>query len=189
MVPSHPLSTERITLHNRPFTVLISERQLQERITELGAELANRFRDRPSPPILLGVLNGCFIFMADLIRAIPIDCETAFIRLSSYGDRMTSSGVVREEQVELNLKGRDVVIVEDIVDTGLSLKHLRARVEGEEPASVCAVALLHKKEATKVDVSLEFTGFVIPDAFVVGYGLDYAELGRNLHHIYVLDEQ
>lgn len=140
-------------------------------------------------PVLVGVLNGAFMFLADLMRAISIECEVDFIKLSSYGDKKISSGVVRElKSVDANLRGKHVIIIEDIVDTGLSMAYLVETVREYEPASIRTATLLHKSDATVADVHLDYVGFEIKNLFVVGYGLDFGQLGRNLKHIYVIDE-
>lgn len=166
---------------------MIDEDTIQARIREIGKELDAEYADKK--PVFIGLLNGSFIFMADLIRAVSIDCEMDFIKLSSYGSAKISSGNVTEKKgLDANIAGRHIVIVEDIVDTGLSMRYILDQMAHHHPASVKVVTLLHKPEATREDVQLDWVGFSIPNEFVLGYGLDYGQLGRNLPAIYVLDE-
>jgi hypoxanthine phosphoribosyltransferase len=129
------------------------------------------------------------MYTADLMRAIDTDCEIDFIKLSSYGDAKVSSGEVHElKSVDADLEDRDVLIVEDIVDTGLSMEFMKGRLAEHDPASLRVATLLHKPTATEPDLRLDYVGFRIPDLFVIGYGLDYGQLARNLSDIYILDE-
>jgi hypoxanthine phosphoribosyltransferase len=129
------------------------------------------------------------MFTADLMRAIDTDCEIDFIKLSSYGAAKVSSGEVHElKSVDADLEDRDVLIVEDIVDTGLSMEFMKNRLREYNPASLRVATLLHKPDATEPDLTLDYVGFRIPDLFVIGYGLDYGQLARNLGDIYILDE-
>ncbi len=170
------------------FRLYLSEEQIKDRVRVIGQQIRTDYAG--TQPILIGVLNGAFIFLADLIREIGGDCEVDFIKLSSYGEKKISNGVVTElKGIDANLKGRHVLIVEDIVDTGLSMQFLCDRIMSEEPASVRAVTLLHKVDATKVDVPLDYVGFEIDNLFVIGYGLDYGQLGRNLKDIFILDDR
>lgn len=169
------------------FKLLISREKLQERIAELGEQLSIDYRDKR--PIFIGVLNGAFIFLADLMRHVNIPCEVDFLKLSSYGDEKVSSGKVTDKkQIDANIEGRHIILVEDIIDTGLSINYLQSKLEMRNPASISIVTLLHKSDATKYDVKIDYIGFKIPTLFVLGYGLDYAQEGRNLAQIYVLDE-
>lgn len=165
--------------------VLISEEQLQARIAELGKQVAADYAGKN--PIFLGILKGVVMFFADMVRATPIPCEIDFMAVSSYGAGTSSSGTVRIlKDVTVNLKGRHVVILEDILDSGLTLscvcKHLRAM----EPASLKICTLLDKPERRTIDLTADYIGFTIPNAFVVGYGLDYDEYYRNLPYIGIL---
>ena len=129
------------------------------------------------------------MFLADLIRTVDLESEVDFIKLSSYGDEKVSSGRVRElKSIDASLEGRDVIVVEDIVDTGLSMEFMMNRLKDYNPASVEVAVLLHKHEATQVDLDLKYVAFAVPNLFVIGYGLDYGQLARNLSEIYVLDE-
>jgi len=179
---------QTVIIRGERFRKYLTAETLESRLRELGEEMAAEYHDKK--PILIGVLNGAFIFLADLMRAMKIDCEVDFLKLSSYGAAKISSGEVRElKTVDADLKGRHVIVVEDIVDTGLSMQFLLEKLALEEPASLRACTLLHKYEATRVDVPLEYVGFRIRNLFVVGYGLDYGQVGRNLADIYILEEQ
>lgn len=165
--------------------VLFTTEALQAKVEELGAALTDTYADRR--PLLVGILNGCFPFMADLCRAVKTHLEVDFMSVSSYGSGTKSSGVVRLIK-DLNepIVGRHVVLVEDIIDTGLTLGYLIENLKTRQPASIEICTLLDKKEARKKDVEVKFVGFDCPDRFVVGYGLDYAGLFRNLPYIGVL---
>jgi hypoxanthine phosphoribosyltransferase len=160
---------------NLPAELLIDRASIARRIDELGAELAGLFADE-QPPVLVGVLKGSAMFLADLIRAMDIDVVVDFMSISSY----SQSGVVRiVKDLDEDVRGRDVVIVEDIVDTGLTLNYLRKTLTQREPDSLRAVTLLDKTARRIIPVPLEFSAFEIPDVFVVGYGLDFQGLYRN----------
>lgn len=177
---------ETVTCKEEVFKIFITKEQLDERLAQLGRQLDKDFADKH--PIFIGVLNGAFIFLADIMRHLTIPCEVDFMKLSSYGDEKVSSGQVTElKHIDAKIEGRHIILVEDIVDTGLSMNYLLETVRKSDPASVSVVTLLHKKEATKHPVQLDYVGFEIPNAFVLGYGLDYAQEGRNLAQIYVLD--
>nr|BCX01741.1 MAG: hypoxanthine phosphoribosyltransferase [Bacteroidota bacterium] len=178
---------ERIWCNGEPFRLYLSEEQIQQRVRELAREISRDYADKV--PILIGVLNGSFIFIADLMRALEIDCEVDFLKLSSYGDAKVSSGQAKiRKDIDAQLAGRHVLVVEDIVDTGLSVRYLCDLLQAHRPASLRVVTLLHKAEATRYPVQLDYVGFVIPNLFVIGYGLDYGQKGRNLRHLYVLDQ-
>jgi hypoxanthine phosphoribosyltransferase len=165
--------------------VLISEAQLKAKIAELGQRITVDYQGRDL--MLVGVLKGAVIFMVDLARAINLPVEIDFMATSSYGASTESSGVVRIlKDLDRSIDGRNILIVEDIVDTGLTLKYLREILADRNPASVRICALLNKHKARKADVTLDYVGFEIPDEFVVGYGLDYAEIYRNLPFVGVL---
>ena len=169
----------------RPGRVLISEAELRSRIAELGQELARDYA-RESP-ILVGVLQGAFLFMADLVRATPIDLTTDFIGVSSYGGSRSSGHVRILSDLSIPIEGRDVVIVEDIVDTGLTLTYLKRMLDARHPRSLRVCVLTDKIERRQVDVAVDYVGFTIPNVFVVGYGFDHDGLYRNLPYVAVLD--
>lgn len=177
-----PPADERL----RPGRVLITEEELRGRVAGLGTTIAHDYETLH--PIVVGVLQGAFLFMADLIRAIPIDLTTDFIGLSSYGADTTSSGVVRlVSDLSLPIDGRDVLIVEDIVDTGHTLAYLTRRLQARRPNSLRVCVLLDKVERREADVDLDYIGFPIPNLYVVGYGVDYGGRYRNLPHVAALE--
>ena len=164
--------------------LLVSARDLQRRAGELARDLSRELADAEEPPMLIGVLKGSTLFLADLVRRLEIEVEIDFISISSYSQKGGSAGVVRiVKDLEADIGGRDVVIVEDIVDTGLTLNYLRRTLGERSPRSLRAVTLLDKAARRIVPVELEHAGFEIPDAFVVGYGLDFQGLYRNVPEI------
>lgn len=163
--------------------VMISEAEIAQRVDELAAEISHDYADKGSL-VLVGVLKGSFIFLADLSRRLTIPRTIEFIAVSSYGSGSRHSGAVRlVMDVRGNIEGRHVLIVEDIVDTGHTLKYLVGMMKSHRPASVRSCALLHKADRAEVEVDLDYIGFSIPDEWVVGYGLDYAERDRTLPYI------
>lgn len=186
----HPVpitSTRSVMCRDERFRLYIDEDTLRQRTQELGERISRDYEGKR--PIFIGILNGAFMFLADLLREVNIDCEVDFMKLSSYGDEKVSSGRVDElKRVDADLEGRHVVVVEDIVDTGLSMEYMLQRLGESNPASVRTAVLLHKYEATKADLDLDYVAFKIPNLFVIGYGLDYGQLARNLKEIYILDE-
>jgi len=165
--------------------VLIDEATLQARIAELGGEISADYRGRDL--LLIGVLKGAVFFMADLMRQIEIPCEVDFMAISSYGAGVDSSGVVRIlKDLDVSITGRHVLVVEDIVDSGLTLSYMLRMLEAREPASVEVCALLTKPERRENEVHCRYIGFEIPNRFVIGYGLDFAERYRNLPFVGVL---
>ena len=174
-----------VQVHDKMFRESISEAELKTRIAELGKEISQEYAGKD--PIIVSVLNGSFIFTADLVRELGFDPEIYFTRVSSYGDAMESSGQIKEIMgVEVSLKDRHVLVVEDIVDRGITVDFLRKRLSEEGPASISVVTLLYKEGSFKGMVPPEHVCFSIPNDFVVGYGLDYAQRGRHLKSIYVL---
>ena len=164
--------------------VVVSEKELVERVAELGAEITHDYRDRP--PLLVGVLKGAFMFMADLSRAIDLPVECDFMAVASYGTATKTSGVVRiVKDLDADLTGRHVLLVEDIVDSGLTLSYLRRNLLARNPATLEVCALLLKEGQQRQDPGLRYIGFRIPADFVVGYGLDVAERYRNLRCVQV----
>jgi hypoxanthine phosphoribosyltransferase len=168
--------------------ILIDEETLQARIAELGADVTRDYRERDL--LLVGVLKGAIFFMADLMRRIELPCEVDFMAISSYGAGVDSSGVVRIlKDLDVSVEGRNVLIVEDIVDSGLTLSYLLRNLEARHPASLEVCALLTKPERRANDVDCRYVGFEIPNRFVIGYGLDFAERYRNLPYIGVLRDE
>ena len=165
--------------------ILIDEKTLQARIRELGEQISRDYQGKR--PILVGVLKGAFMFMADLIRHISIPHEIDFMATSSYGQATESSGVVRIlKDLDTPISGRDVLIVEDIIDTGLTLDYLIRILKARNPASLRVCTLLDKRERRRIPIPLDYVGFEVPNKFVVGYGLDFGEIYRNLPYIAVL---
>jgi hypoxanthine phosphoribosyltransferase len=166
---------------------LFSAEEIQTRIGELGAEIARDYAGRN--PLLIGVLKGAVIFVSDLLRAIDLRLGVEFMAISSYGALLRTSGEVRiVKDLDVPIEGRDILIVEDIVDTGLTLSYLMANLRARGARSVKLVALLDKHERRQREVEIDYLGFRIPDAFVVGYGLDFAERYRNLPYIAILKD-
>lgn len=167
-------------------SVLVTEERIQERIAELAIEIAERYpAEAPEGDLLLiGVLKGAVMFMTDFARALPLPTQLEFMAVSSYGSSTTSSGVVRIlKDLDRHIEGRRVLIVEDIIDSGLTLSWLLRNLKSRHPASLEVVTLLRKPDAVKVDVEVAYVGFDIPNEFVVGYGLDYDERYRDLPYI------
>jgi hypoxanthine phosphoribosyltransferase len=167
--------------------VLIDADRLNGRIAELGDEISSDYAGRDL--LLIGVLKGAVFFMADLMRRLTVPCEIDFMAISSYAGATESSGVVRIlKDLDINIEGRDVLVVEDIIDSGLTLSYLMRNLESREPASLEICALLTKPARREIDVPVRYVGFEIPNRFVVGYGLDFEERYRNLPYVGVLDE-
>ncbi|MHB1416048.1 MAG: hypoxanthine phosphoribosyltransferase [Chloroflexota bacterium] len=178
-------SVTAFTFSNDIGDILIDRDQLQERVRELGAAISRDYDGRV--PLLVGVLRGTILFFADLLRAINIHVEIDYIAISSYGPSTHSSGVVRVlKDLDESIEGRDVILVEDIVDTGLTLRYILRNLRNRHPASLAICALLDKQVRRLVDIDIQYKGFEIPDAFVVGYGLDYRQHYRNLPFICIL---
>ena len=177
---------DRITIQGDQFVPYIPLDRLQARISELAGQINREMEGQT--PIFICVLNGAFMFFADLVRQVTIDCEVDFMKLSSYGEKKISSGEVRlVKDLSCQVEGRNIVLVEDIVDTGYSIDYMKKWIAEKNPASLKIVTLLHKPESTKIAHALDYVGFEIPPRFVVGFGLDYAQKARNLPAIYILD--
>jgi hypoxanthine phosphoribosyltransferase len=167
------------------FELYLSEEVIQKRIRSLAQKINQDYKGKV--PIIIGILNGSFIFMSDLIRNIKIDCEVDFLKLSSYGDAKISSGhVTLLKDLNATIGGRDILVVEDIVDSGLSIDFIKRLISLHNPKTFRIVSLLYKKQALKIDVKIDYIGFSIPSYFVIGYGLDYEQKQRNLSAIYKL---
>jgi hypoxanthine phosphoribosyltransferase len=174
-------------LHQAVGEILIEEAELQRRIAELGRQLSEDYAGKDL--LLIGVLKGAVFFMADLMRHVTVPCEVDFMAISSYGASTDSSGIVRIlKDLDLNIEGRDVLVVEDIIDSGLTLSYLTRTLEARHPASLEVCTLLTKPERREVDVPVRYVGFEIPNRFVIGYGLDFAERYRNLPFVGVLHD-
>lgn len=176
-----------IWVGSEKFETLLSKSQIQARIKELADQINLDYQGKL--PIFIGVLNGSFIFLADLVKEIKIHCEIDFFKLSSYGDSKISSGNVKLiKELNADISERHIILVEDIVDTGLSIQFIQNMLENHNPASVKIVSLLVKPQSLKYKIKIDYIGFEIPNKFVIGYGLDYAQKFRNLNSIYALSE-
>jgi hypoxanthine phosphoribosyltransferase len=161
---------------------IITEKRLRAGVKSLGRQIAADYKNKT--PIFIGILKGSFIFMADLIRAADIDCEVDFMGVASYGSSKRSLGVVRLlKDINVNVRGRHVLIVEDIIDTGLTANYIMQYLKLRQPRSIEFITLLNKKAARKVNIDIKYIGFEIPEVFVVGYGLDFGEKYRQLPFI------
>jgi hypoxanthine phosphoribosyltransferase len=168
--------------------ILVSPEQLQQRIAELGEEVSRDYADRDL--FMVGVLKGAVVFIADLMRELTVPCEVDFMAVSSYGSHTDSSGVVRIlKDLDASIEGRDVLIVEDIIDSGLTLHYLMRNLRARNPRSLEVCALLTKPERRRVDLPIRYVGFEIPNRFVIGYGLDYAQRYRNLGFVAALQPE
>ena len=178
---------EFILIGNEKFVPMITESDLQKRIEELGKQISEDYKNKL--PIFIGVLNGSFMFLSDLLKNVDVHCEMDFLKLSSYGDEKLSSGKVKMlKELNADISERHVIVVEDIVDSGLSLSYMKRLLEQFNPASIRYASLLVKPGSLKYDVKIDYIGFEISNEFVIGYGLDYAQKYRNLRSIYVLSE-
>ncbi len=178
---------EKLIIGDDVFVPFLTEEVIQNRIKELAEQISHDYNGKI--PIFIGVLNGAFIFLADLIKKVTINCEIDFFKLSSYGDSKISSGNVRLlKELNCDVNGRDIIIVEDIVDSGLSIKFIEEIFNKHTPKSIKVCSLLMKPESLKYDVKIDYIGFKVPGKFVIGYGLDYAQKYRNLKLIYALSD-
>lgn len=165
--------------------ILVSQEELEAKVEELATQIAEDYADKD--PVFLGILKGSFVFMADLMRKINIYCDIDFMAVSSYGNKSTTSGAVKiNKDLSQNIEGRHVIIIEDILDSGVTLSYLKKYLLNRNPESIKICTLLDKPARRKTDIKADYFGFDIPDEFVVGYGLDYAERYRNLPFIGVL---
>ena len=164
--------------------ILISEEEIQKKVAEMGRKISEDFRDKD--PLFVGVLKGCFIFMADLMRYVDIRCSMDFMAVSSYSGTSSTGAVKINKDLSEDIEGRHVIIVEDILDSGVTLSYLKQYLMVRKPASISIATLMDKPARRKADIYADYSCFEIPDAFVVGYGLDYNERYRNLPYIGVL---
>jgi hypoxanthine phosphoribosyltransferase len=168
--------------------VLVPHEDLQRRVAELGAEISREYAGRDL--VMVGVLKGALLFIADLMRQLTVPCEVDFMAVSSYGSSTDSSGVVRIlKDLDAPIEGRDVLIVEDIIDSGLTLQYLLRNLRARNPGSLEVCALLTKPARRRVELPIRYVGFEIPNRYVIGYGLDYAQRYRNLSYVAILNEQ
>ncbi len=165
-------------------SVLITEEALQAKVKEIGARISEDYKGRE--PIFVGVLKGCFVFMSDLVRSVSINCSMDFMAVSSYSGTKTTGAVKINKDLSEDICGKDVIIVEDILDSGVTLNYLKNYLMVRRPASIRIVTLMDKPSRRKADVYADYSCFEVPDAFVVGYGLDYNEKYRNLPYVGIL---
>jgi len=172
-------------MHKDIETVLYTEQQLSERVRELGAQITNDYSTET--PVFIGVLKGSFVFMADLMRSIDLPCQIEFLAVSSYGNKSKTTGAVQLTQdLQADIENRHVIVVEDILDSGLTLNYLITYLGVRNPKSIEICTLLDKPDRRQAEVFPKYSGFTIPDAFIVGYGLDFAEKYRNLPYVGIL---
>ncbi|MBS1761413.1 MAG: hypoxanthine phosphoribosyltransferase [Bacteroidetes bacterium] len=173
-----------IQVHDKKFAPYISVEQIDEQISRLAREIDNDYKDKR--PLFIGILNGSFIFAADLFKKLQIEAEISFIKLASYKGTRSTGNVITSIGLDESLKGRHVIILEDIVDTGKTLKEFLPQLYDQQPASLKVTSLLHKPDALQHPIKIDYLGFNVPNKFLLGYGLDYDGLGRNLKEIYRL---
>jgi hypoxanthine phosphoribosyltransferase len=179
---------KEFTINSDRFKLYLTEKKIKTRIAQLARKLSKDYKDRI--PIFIGVLNGSVIFFSDLIRELKIDCEIDFLKLSSYGDAKISSGNIRMlKELNCQIEGREIIIVEDIIDSGLSMDFIKNLISKQNPKSLRVVTLLLKKDVVRTSYPIDYVGFKIPTYFVIGYGLDYAQRVRHLKAIYRLIEK
>lgn len=177
---------DSIKINNKKFVKFLSNKEIQIKVSEIAKKIDEDFKDKN--PVILVVLTGSIFFATDLLKDISYDCNIQLISAKSYGDKMESSGKVKIDKHNLNIRDRNVLIIEDIVDTGITLNSILNNLRKMKPLSIKTATLLSKPSKRIVTVDVEYTGFEISDKFVVGYGMDYAEYGRNLQDIYVLED-
>lgn len=179
---------KEFTINGDRFKLYLTEKKIKTRIAQLARKLSKDYKG--SIPIFIGVLNGSVIFFSDLIRELKIDCEIDFLKLSSYGDAKISSGNIRMlKELNCQIEGREIIVVEDIIDSGLSMDFIKNLISKQNPKSLRVVTLLLKKDVVRTSYPIDYVGFKIPTYFVIGYGLDYAQRVRHLKAIYRLIEK
>ena len=167
--------------------LLISKEDIKKRVKELADKISEDYKDKS--PIFVGILNGCYVFMADLLREVSIDTEIDFVKIRSY-EADSSTGTIKfRKDISADINNRHIIIVEDIIDSGFTINFLVNRLKNSGPKSVAVASILFKKEVAKIDFEVDYVGFEIPPEFVVGYGLDYDEKYRNLKDIMVLESE
>jgi len=177
---------DKVRILDKEFKLFISEKQIQEAVEEMARRMNKELKGQKV--FLIGILNGCFMFAADLVKRLDLDCRITFLKLASYQGTSSTGKVKRLIGLNEDIKGQVVVVLEDIVDTGITLDFIQKQLRGYEPAEIKLATLLYKPDACRQDVSLDYVGIEIPDDFVVGYGLDYNGYGRNLRQIYTVIE-
>ena len=177
---------DKVTLQDKTFKVMIPAQEIQNVIGRVALQLNERYQGKT--PVFLGVLSGSFLFLADLVRKTDFDSRLAFVKLSSYEGTQSTGEVKQQLGVDFDIEGQDIIIVEDIVETGHSMNHLLQYLKEKNPASIAICTLFYKPEKFLYDFPIDYKVFTIGNEFIVGYGLDYNQLGRNLSDIYVIDE-
>ena len=181
-------TSKSILLDGKTFEEIISTNSINNRIDEIALDISNYYKNKK--PVIVGVLNGAFIFMADLIRKLNIQYEVDFIKISSYNNDLKSSGNIKlDKDLNINLKNRHVIVIEDIVDTGLSIEYLYDKINESAPASIKFASLLYKNTALNNKIKVDWIGFNIDDRYVIGYGLDFKQYYRGLDSIYAAKER
>lgn len=175
-----------IVVHNKTFVPYLSEKEIIDKVNELAAQLSEDYKDKR--PLFISILNGSFMFSSDLFKRLTIDAEICFIKLASYKGTKSSGQVITAIGLDTDIAGRNIVILEDIIDTGKTMNQFLPQVYNQQPLSLKIAVLLHKPEASVFPLKIDYTCFTIPNKFVLGYGLDYDGLGRNLPELYQLEE-
>ena len=178
--------TKKITLGDKTFRVMIPAEEIDQAVSRVAEQLNERYQGRT--PIFLGVLSGSFLFLADLVRKVNFESQLAFVKISSYDGTESTGNVKQQFGVDFDIEGRDIIIVEDIVETGHSMNYLLDHLRKKNPASISICTLFFKPEKFLYEYDIDYTALSIGNEFIVGYGLDYNQLGRNLKDIYVIDE-
>jgi hypoxanthine phosphoribosyltransferase len=178
------MENNEVTLFDKIFEPYLTASQIQEKVKALAAELDAHYRDKK--PLFIAILNGSFIFAADLFKELTIEAEICFIKLASYKGTKSTGHVITAIGLDTDITNRHIIILEDIIDTGKTLHEFLPQIHNQQPASLAVAVLLHKPEATKFEVPINYCCFAIPNRFVLGYGLDYDGYGRNLKEIYQL---
>jgi hypoxanthine phosphoribosyltransferase len=175
-----------LVVHDKTFIPYLSEPEIIEKVNQLAAQLSEDYKDKR--PLFISILNGSFMFSSDLFKRLTIEAEICFIKLASYKGTKSSGQVVTAIGLDIDIHGRNIVILEDIIDTGKTMTHFLPQVYNQQPASLKIAVLLHKPEASVYPLNIDYTCFTIPNKFVLGYGLDFDGLGRNLPELYQLKE-
>ena len=177
---------DKVKILDKSFEVFIDEKTIKNRVAELGEQISIDYKDQT--PVFLGILNGSFMFASDLLQNVTCDCKISFLKLASYQGTQTTGSVRQLIGLNENIKGKPVIIIEDIVDTGITIEHIIKQLQAYEPSEIRIATLLYKPEAYQKTIPMDYVGFEIPTKFIIGYGLDYDGLARNLKHIYQLTD-
>ncbi len=177
---------DKVKILDKSFGIFIDENTIKSKITELGKQISSDFENKS--PIFLSILNGSFMFASDLLKETNIDCKISFLKMASYLGTTTSGTVKQLIGLNEDIKGKPVIVLEDIVDTGITIENIIKQLQAYEPSEIHIATLLFKPEAYKKDIKIDYVGFEIPNKFIVGYGLDYDGFGRNLKHIYQITD-